>query len=223
VSLTQRCRQGAIALTAVLGVACVADAGGDAKPAFTSGEVSGGDDATTEDVGNVPIDSGEMPDNGSICPSTTPTRCSGTCVDTSSNVDNCGDCGSACTAGATCSEGHCTSMDAGANATVEAGMDSGVDGQALADAGADARADSSIESGVDAQAVPDSSVVDAAAPADAHAEASDAQPCPACTGCCDTGGNCSKGTSATACGVEGVYCVDCTASSLTCHTGGICR
>jgi hypothetical protein len=217
-SLTQRCRQGALALTAVLGVACAADAGGDAKPAFTSGEVSEGNDATTGDV------------DGSTCPSTTPTRCSGTCVDTSSSVDNCGECGSACTAGATCSGGHCTSVDAGTDAMAETAVDSSVDGQPPADAGADARADSSVDgqppadAGADARA--DSSIdsgADAPAPADAHAEAGDAQPCPACTGCCDTGGNCSKGTSATACGAEGVYCVDCTASSMTCHTGGICQ
>ena len=55
------------------------------------------------------------------------------------------------------------------------------------------------------------------------ADADTGGPCPQCAGCCDQAGACTKGTSATACGVDGVYCVDCTATGLTCHFAGVCR
>jgi hypothetical protein len=207
VSLTHRTRHGALVLTAAaLFVACAADPGEDAKPAFSS-QVSGDDDAAaTDDVSPPPIDSGEVPDGESSCPPATPTLCGATCVDTTSDADNCGGCGVICSGGATCSGSRCTGTNA--DAAVDARADSSADAQASADISVDAPA-------------PADSGVDAKVPVDASA--SDAQPCPECAGCCDTGGNCSKGTSATACGADGVFCVDCTATNLTCHTGGICR
>jgi hypothetical protein len=210
VSLTHRRTQGALLFTTLLAISCAADPGEAPKPAFgTSEDIVGGDDAATDDRGAVEIDSPDTPDGSEVspCPATAPTLCGSECVDTTTSVDNCGACQAMCLGGATCVGSHCTSTDGAVSTQADSG-----------DEAPTPPADGSVS--VDAR-VPADSGAEATTPADATA--TDAQPCPQCTGCCDTGGNCSKGTSATACGVDGVFCVDCTATSLTCHTGGICR
>src|SRR5205807_2455872 len=42
-----------------------------------------------------------------VCTPSTLTSCSGSCVDTNTDLDNCGGCGIVCTGGFTCSAGHC--------------------------------------------------------------------------------------------------------------------
>ncbi len=222
-SLTYQCRQGALLLTAFVVASCAADPGEDTKPAYVaSGEHPTDDGAVTDDRASASLDSSgapDVPDSGSTCPSTAPTLCSDTCVDTTTSSDNCGGCGLICTGDIPCVGSHCATGDAaGVDARADGG---GVDANASPDGAADARADASV----DAKPPADSAAVEAQAAPDAKADSAEdsGAPCPQCTGCCDEGGNCGKGTSATACGVAGVVCVDCTATSLTCHTGGICR
>ena len=49
------------------------------------------------------------------CPALTPDNCGGSCVNSQTNVNNCGACGSACAAGQLCQAGACVCDAAGAN------------------------------------------------------------------------------------------------------------
>jgi hypothetical protein len=214
VSPTCFSRGGALFLTAALVVACAADAGEDPKSGF------GGDSGSVDfdSTSGAPVDSGETPDLGSEAsrPPTAPTLCGAECVDTTNNAASCGGCGpaNACTGSATCSGGHCANADAGIPANVDSSPDR-QPAEAMADApGQDATA-------ADARAT-DASARESGGGAGSDSAADSAAPCPQCDGCCDRGGNCGDGTSDTACGATGVYCVSCKTSGLTCQTGGIC-
>jgi hypothetical protein len=88
------------------------------------------------------------------------------------------------------------------------------------------RADTTAPANDSSSVVETSTQADTSTPVDSPAGSAETEPptpCPQCAGCCDQDADCSKGTSATQCGVDGVYCQDCTATGLVCHTGGICR
>ncbi|MGH7270171.1 MAG: hypothetical protein ACREJ3_07035, partial [Polyangiaceae bacterium] len=95
--------------------------GGDATGAGSGGDgdatgAEAGYGAMIQDAGEDATTSTDGPLGGDAsCPSSAPTMCSGTCVDTTSSVTNCGACGAPCAGGATCSASVCTgaSPDAG--------------------------------------------------------------------------------------------------------------
>lgn len=78
------------------GDGAVLDGASDSRPASDSGPGadSGPVDSAAPDTGPPPCPTGE-------------TRCSGTCLNTNTDVNNCGMCGRICATGATCSGGLC--------------------------------------------------------------------------------------------------------------------
>jgi hypothetical protein len=75
-----------------------------------SGDGSRADSTVRDGAGDATLETGigEASDDAApACPSSTPTQCSGTCVDPQNDSNNCGSCGNACAGGQQCVAGAC--------------------------------------------------------------------------------------------------------------------
>ncbi len=171
-----------------------------------SGDDGGGSDGTTP-----PTDASG--DGNAGC-SGGKTKCGSTCTITSTDPKNCGKCGTVCSSGQVCSQGHCSAGCSGGETLCGGPAEAGAPTMEAGSSGDAGAADTGTASPVDSGAA---GMVDAGAPYCANLN-SDPSNCGACGNSCGTGtcmnGSCSAGS----CPAGQVPC----AASGTCIPMGTC-